>query len=114
MTFAAVPGAGHPRCASPGGHGGLTRRVCAPAGASGPSDSAAPAIVVRPHNTSVVSGSSEATLECVANARYGNTSTALSGALCPFQRRMNYFVFFFFCIINLEMEAGCLLFRATL
>ncbi|XP_039588144.1 protein sidekick-1 isoform X2 [Passer montanus] len=37
--------------------------------ASSPSDSAAPAMVIRPHNTSVVSGSSEATLECVANAR---------------------------------------------
>ncbi|NXS16173.1 SDK1 protein, partial [Mystacornis crossleyi] len=37
--------------------------------ATGPSDTAAPAIVVRPHNTSVVSGSSEATLECVASAR---------------------------------------------
>uniref|UniRef100_A0A8D2MIS7 Sidekick cell adhesion molecule 1 n=1 Tax=Zonotrichia albicollis TaxID=44394 RepID=A0A8D2MIS7_ZONAL len=34
-----------------------------------PSDSAAPAMVIRPHNTSVVAGSSEATLECVANAR---------------------------------------------
>uniref|UniRef100_A0A8D2MIA9 Sidekick cell adhesion molecule 1 n=1 Tax=Zonotrichia albicollis TaxID=44394 RepID=A0A8D2MIA9_ZONAL len=30
---------------------------------------AAPAMVIRPHNTSVVAGSSEATLECVANAR---------------------------------------------
>uniref|UniRef100_A0A8C3GUX8 Sidekick cell adhesion molecule 1 n=1 Tax=Corvus moneduloides TaxID=1196302 RepID=A0A8C3GUX8_CORMO len=37
--------------------------------ATSPSDTAAPAIVVRPRNTSVVSGSSEATLECVANAR---------------------------------------------
>uniref|UniRef100_A0A8D2QDC0 Sidekick cell adhesion molecule 1 n=1 Tax=Zonotrichia albicollis TaxID=44394 RepID=A0A8D2QDC0_ZONAL len=37
--------------------------------ASSPSDSAAPAMVIRPHNTSVVAGSSEATLECVANAR---------------------------------------------
>ncbi|NXW78848.1 SDK1 protein, partial [Hirundo rustica] len=33
------------------------------------SDSAGPAVVIRPHNSSVVSGSSEATLECVANAR---------------------------------------------
>ncbi|KAI1233713.1 Protein sidekick-1, partial [Lamprotornis superbus] len=38
-------------------------------GATSPSDSAAPAMVIRPHNTSVVSGSSEATLECVASAR---------------------------------------------
>ncbi|RMC17644.1 hypothetical protein DUI87_05308 [Hirundo rustica rustica] len=37
--------------------------------ASSPSDSAGPALVIRPHNSSVVSGSSEATLECVANAR---------------------------------------------
>ncbi|KAM3662197.1 protein sidekick-1 isoform 2-T2 [Ammospiza maritima maritima] len=37
--------------------------------ASSPSDSAAPAMVIRPHNTSVAAGSSEATLECVANAR---------------------------------------------
>ncbi|KAM4892049.1 protein sidekick-1 [Sylvia borin] len=37
--------------------------------ASSPSDSAAPAVVIRPHNSSVVSGSSQATLECVANAR---------------------------------------------
>ncbi|XP_066185864.1 protein sidekick-1 [Sylvia atricapilla] len=36
---------------------------------SSPSDSAAPAVVIRPHNSSVVSGSSQATLECVANAR---------------------------------------------
>ncbi|KAM7038622.1 protein sidekick-1 [Acridotheres tristis] len=37
--------------------------------ATSPSDSSAPAMVIRPHNTSVVSGSSEATLECVASAR---------------------------------------------
>uniref|UniRef100_A0A8C3V2I2 Sidekick cell adhesion molecule 1 n=1 Tax=Catharus ustulatus TaxID=91951 RepID=A0A8C3V2I2_CATUS len=34
-----------------------------------PPDIAAPAVVIRPHNTSVVSGSSQATLECVASAR---------------------------------------------
>ncbi|XP_062359287.1 protein sidekick-1 [Cinclus cinclus] len=37
--------------------------------ASSPWDSTAPAVVIQPHNTSVVAGSSEATLECVANAR---------------------------------------------
>ncbi|XP_005054485.1 PREDICTED: protein sidekick-1 [Ficedula albicollis] len=37
--------------------------------APSPRDSVAPAVVVRPHNTSVVSGSSQATLECVASAR---------------------------------------------
>ncbi|RLW01629.1 hypothetical protein DV515_00007838, partial [Chloebia gouldiae] len=38
-------------------------------GASSPSDGAVPAVVIRPHNASVVAGSSQATLECVANAR---------------------------------------------
>ncbi|XP_032930055.1 protein sidekick-1 [Catharus ustulatus] len=37
--------------------------------APSPPDIAAPAVVIRPHNTSVVSGSSQATLECVASAR---------------------------------------------
>ncbi|PKK23317.1 sidekick cell adhesion molecule 1 [Columba livia] len=39
------------------------------ASATDPSGPAAPVIVVPPHNTSVVAGSSEATLECVASAR---------------------------------------------
>ncbi|KAK2533703.1 hypothetical protein Q9233_004917 [Columba guinea] len=39
------------------------------ASATDPSGPAAPVIVVPPHNTSVVAGSSETTLECVASAR---------------------------------------------
>lgn len=39
------------------------------AGAIDPSDTVAPVIVIPPQNTSVVAGSSEVTLECVANAR---------------------------------------------
>uniref|UniRef100_A0A663F5Z6 Sidekick cell adhesion molecule 1 n=1 Tax=Aquila chrysaetos chrysaetos TaxID=223781 RepID=A0A663F5Z6_AQUCH len=39
------------------------------ASAIDPSDTAAPVIVIPPQNTSVVAGSSEVTLECVANAR---------------------------------------------
>ncbi|KAK4813575.1 hypothetical protein QYF61_011804 [Mycteria americana] len=38
-------------------------------GAVDPSDTVAPVIVIPPRNTSVVAGSSEITLECVANAR---------------------------------------------
>ncbi|KAF4793639.1 hypothetical protein TURU_109254 [Turdus rufiventris] len=54
-----------PSLAVPGVH-----QVClCPAGAPSAPDSAAPAVVIRPHNTSVVSGSSQATLECVASAR---------------------------------------------
>ncbi|XP_063270838.1 protein sidekick-1 isoform X2 [Prinia subflava] len=37
--------------------------------ASSPWASAAPAVLIRPHNSSAVLGSSQATLECVANAR---------------------------------------------
>uniref|UniRef100_A0A663NB43 Sidekick cell adhesion molecule 1 n=1 Tax=Athene cunicularia TaxID=194338 RepID=A0A663NB43_ATHCN len=39
------------------------------ASATDPSDTMAPVIVIPPQNTSVVAGSSEITLECVANAR---------------------------------------------
>lgn len=49
---------------------GFTRFLSAHAGAVDPSDTAAPVIVIPPQNTSVVAGSSEVTLECVANARY--------------------------------------------
>lgn len=44
--------------------------LSARAGAVDPSDTVAPVIVIPPRNTSVVAGSSEITLECVANARY--------------------------------------------
>ena len=37
---------------------------------SGPADPIAPAIIIPPKNTSVVAGSSEVTMECVANARW--------------------------------------------
>lgn len=35
----------------------------------GPADPIAPTIIVPPRNTSVVAGTSEVTMECVANAR---------------------------------------------
>lgn len=35
----------------------------------GPADPIAPVIVIAPQNTSVVSGTSEVMMECVANAR---------------------------------------------
>lgn len=37
---------------------------------SGPADPIAPAIIIPPKNTSVVAGTSEVTMECVANARW--------------------------------------------
>lgn len=92
---------------------GVTSCVCVPAGASSPSDSAAPAVVIRPHNSSVVSGSSQATLECVANARYGNTSTAPTGAL-GFLEKDGGCYFHFFIVVYLEIEAGLSRLRATL
>lgn len=42
------------------------------------SDTMAPVIVIPPQNTSVVAGSSEITLECVANARYCKSSGVIS------------------------------------
>lgn len=36
----------------------------------GPADPIAPAIIIPPKNTSVVAGTSEVTMECVANARW--------------------------------------------
>lgn len=35
----------------------------------GPADPIAPTIIIPPRNTSVVAGTSEVTMECVANAR---------------------------------------------
>lgn len=35
----------------------------------GPADPIAPTIIIPPRNTSVVTGTSEVTMECVANAR---------------------------------------------
>lgn len=67
-----------------GFHEGFSAR----AGATDPSGPAAPVIVVPPHNTSVVAGSSEATLECVASARYWtNCSKELIWVHCPSLRR---------------------------
>jgi hypothetical protein len=40
-------------------------------GDTGTPEAMAPVIVVAPGNRSVVAGSSEATLECIASARYG-------------------------------------------
>lgn len=44
----------------------------------GPADPIAPTIVIPPRNTSVISGTSEVTMECVANARWPPTCD------CPF------------------------------
>lgn len=35
----------------------------------GPADPIAPTIIIPPRNTSVVTGTSEVTMECIANAR---------------------------------------------
>lgn len=47
-------------------------------GATDPSDPTAPIIVIPPQNTSVVVGTSEVTLECVASARYCKSRGAVS------------------------------------
>ncbi|XP_062390385.1 protein sidekick-1 [Sardina pilchardus] len=47
----------------------MKKRNRAPPEPNAPTDPVAPAIVISPKNTSVVAGASEATLECVANAR---------------------------------------------
>lgn len=92
---------------------GVTRSVCVPTGASSPSDSAAPSVIIRPHNSSVVSGSSQATLECVANARYESTSSAPTGTLGFLEKDRGWY-FHFFIFVNLEIEAGCSRLRKTL
>lgn len=60
-------------------------RVCACVSpdVGGPADPIAPTIIIAPRNTSVVSGTSEVTMECVANARWTSclTLTMWSGSV---------------------------------
>lgn len=54
------------------GEGGVLMAValaCFSPDVGGPADPIAPTIIVPPRNTSVVAGTSEVTMECVANAR---------------------------------------------
>ncbi|XP_023672749.2 protein sidekick-2 isoform X2 [Paramormyrops kingsleyae] len=62
----------------------------------GPADPIAPTIIIPPRNTSVVSGTSEVTMECVANARpliklsitWKKDGTPVSSGLSDFNRRL--------------------------
>ncbi|XP_006872370.1 PREDICTED: protein sidekick-2 [Chrysochloris asiatica] len=62
----------------------------------GPADPIAPSIIIPPKNTSVVVGTSEVTLECVANARpliklhiiWKKDGILLSGGISDFNRRL--------------------------
>ncbi|XP_064439713.1 protein sidekick-2 isoform X1 [Mirounga angustirostris] len=62
----------------------------------GPADPIAPTIVIPPKNTSVVAGTSEVTMECVANARpliklhiiWKKDGVPLSGGLSDYNRRL--------------------------
>ncbi|XP_077482047.1 protein sidekick-2 isoform X1 [Stigmatopora argus] len=62
----------------------------------GPADPIAPTIIIPPRNTSVVSGTSEVTMECVANARpliklsitWRKNGVAVSSGLSDFNRRL--------------------------
>ncbi|XP_010854785.1 PREDICTED: protein sidekick-2 [Bison bison bison] len=63
---------------------------------SGPADPIAPAIIIPPKNTSVVAGSSEVTMECVANARpliklhiiWKKDGVLLSSGISDYNRRL--------------------------
>nr|XP_028569798.1 protein sidekick-2 isoform X5 [Podarcis muralis] len=62
----------------------------------GPADPIAPTIIIPPRNTSVVSGTSEVTLECVANARpliklhiiWKKGGVPVSGGISDYNRRL--------------------------
>ncbi|KAM4664358.1 protein sidekick-2 [Discoglossus pictus] len=62
----------------------------------GPADPIAPTIIISPHNTSVVSGTSEVIMECVANARplvklsivWKKDGALVSGGLSDYNRRL--------------------------
>ncbi|KPP73215.1 protein sidekick-2-like [Scleropages formosus] len=62
----------------------------------GPADPIAPVVIIPPKNTSVVAGTAEATMECVANARplsklvitWRKDGAALSSGVSDFGRRM--------------------------
>ncbi|AWP17995.1 putative protein sidekick-2-like [Scophthalmus maximus] len=62
----------------------------------GPADPIAPTIIIPPRNTSVVTGTSEVTMECVANARpliklsitWRKNGVLVSGGLSDFNRRL--------------------------
>ncbi|KAJ8246272.1 hypothetical protein GJAV_G00265740 [Gymnothorax javanicus] len=62
----------------------------------GPADPIAPTIIIPPRNTSVLSGTSEVTMECVANARpliklsitWRKDGTVISSGLSDFNRRL--------------------------
>ncbi|XP_060058654.1 protein sidekick-2 isoform X2 [Erinaceus europaeus] len=62
----------------------------------GPADPIAPTIIIPPKNTSVVAGTSEVTLECVANARplmklhimWKKNGALLSGGISDYHRRL--------------------------
>uniref|UniRef100_A0A452F1Q6 Sidekick cell adhesion molecule 2 n=1 Tax=Capra hircus TaxID=9925 RepID=A0A452F1Q6_CAPHI len=63
---------------------------------SGPADPIAPAIIIPPKNTSVVAGTSEVTMECVANARpliklhiiWKKDGALLSSGISDYNRRL--------------------------
>ncbi|CAG06587.1 unnamed protein product, partial [Tetraodon nigroviridis] len=65
----------------------------------GPADPIAPTIIIPPRNTSVVTGTSEVTMECVANARpliklsivWRKNGVLVSGGLSDFSRRLTIF-----------------------
>ncbi|XP_019398340.1 PREDICTED: protein sidekick-2 [Crocodylus porosus] len=62
----------------------------------GPADPIAPTIIIPPRNTSVVAGTSEVTMECVANARpliklhivWKKDGAAVSGSISDYNRRL--------------------------
>ena len=56
-------------------------------GDAGPPEAMAPVIVVPPSNRSVVAGSSETTLECIANARYAAGPPPAGSGWLPQQQR---------------------------
>nr|XP_013803680.1 PREDICTED: protein sidekick-2 [Apteryx mantelli mantelli] len=66
------------------------------ANVGGPADPIAPTIIVPPRNTSVVAGTSEVTMECVANARplmklhivWKKDGTPLSSGISDYSRRL--------------------------
>lgn len=63
-----------------GNPGTLTAATILSLDVGGPADPIAPTIIIPPRNTSVVAGTSEVTMECVANARWVPAARGLARA----------------------------------